>query len=90
MPETLLPEVEVLQKIRLLALIGRGAQFLELGKHKEALLDFQHGLQISPGKRLILLRNRRDFHKFALGCLAVFSRKALCSRPHLLGRQGPQ
>ncbi|KAK2512169.1 Pigo [Columba guinea] len=49
--ETLLPEVEVLQKIRLLALIGRGAQFLELGKHKEALLDFQHGLQISPAER---------------------------------------
>ncbi|NXK00832.1 FANCG protein, partial [Corythaixoides concolor] len=48
MPESLLPEVEVLQKIRLLSLIGRGAQFLELGRHKEALLDFQHGLQISP------------------------------------------
>ncbi|XP_075266742.1 Fanconi anemia group G protein isoform X2 [Opisthocomus hoazin] len=47
--ENLLPEVEVLQKIRLLSLIGRGAQFLELGRHKEALLDFQHGLQISPG-----------------------------------------
>ncbi|NWH49386.1 FANCG protein, partial [Fregata magnificens] len=47
--ESLLPEVEVLQKIRLLALIGRGAQFLELGRHKEALLDFQHGLQILPG-----------------------------------------
>ncbi|NXT40645.1 FANCG protein, partial [Pelecanoides urinatrix] len=49
MSESLLPEVEVLQKIRLLSLIGRGAQFLELGRHKEALLDFQHGLQISPG-----------------------------------------
>ncbi|NXG94897.1 FANCG protein, partial [Stercorarius parasiticus] len=47
--ENLLPEVEVLQKIRLLSLIGRGMQFLKLGKHKEALLDFQHGLQISPG-----------------------------------------
>ncbi|XP_064032637.1 Fanconi anemia group G protein [Pogoniulus pusillus] len=47
--ENLLPEVEVLQKIRLFSLIGRGIQFLELGKHKEALLDFQHGLQISPG-----------------------------------------
>ncbi|NXD85864.1 FANCG protein, partial [Halcyon senegalensis] len=47
--ENLLPEVEVLQNIRLLSLIGRGTQFLELGKHKEALLDFQHGLQISPG-----------------------------------------
>ncbi|XP_074935202.1 Fanconi anemia group G protein isoform X2 [Phalacrocorax aristotelis] len=46
---SLMPEVEVLQKIRLLSLIGRGAQFLELGRHKEALLDFQHGLQISPG-----------------------------------------
>ncbi|NXY88127.1 FANCG protein, partial [Alcedo cyanopectus] len=44
-----LPEVEVLRKIRLLSLIGRGTQFLELGKHKEALLDFQHGLRISPG-----------------------------------------
>ncbi|NXD74369.1 FANCG protein, partial [Eolophus roseicapillus] len=48
-PENLLPEVEVLQKIRLLALIGRGTQFLELGMHKKALLDFQHGLQVSPG-----------------------------------------
>ncbi|NXG24631.1 FANCG protein, partial [Grallaria varia] len=47
--ENLLPEVEVLQKIRLLSLIGRGTQFLEMGRHKEALLDFQHGLQISPG-----------------------------------------
>ncbi|XP_042660731.1 Fanconi anemia group G protein isoform X2 [Tyto alba] len=47
-PENLLSEVAVLQKIRLLSLIGRGAQFLELGRHKEALLDFQHGLQISP------------------------------------------
>ncbi|KFV75863.1 Fanconi anemia group G protein, partial [Dryobates pubescens] len=47
--DNLPPEVEVLQKIRLLSLIGRGMQFLELGKDKEALLDFQHGLQISPG-----------------------------------------
>ncbi|NXI47389.1 FANCG protein, partial [Galbula dea] len=47
--ENLLPEVEVLQEIRLLALIGRGVQFMELGRHKEALLDFQHVLQISPG-----------------------------------------
>ncbi|NXG45702.1 FANCG protein, partial [Psilopogon haemacephalus] len=49
LPENLVPEVEVLQKIRLFSLIGRGMQFLELGKHKEALLDFQHSLQISPG-----------------------------------------
>ncbi|XP_009873529.1 PREDICTED: Fanconi anemia group G protein, partial [Apaloderma vittatum] len=47
--ENLLPEVEVLQKIRLLSLIGRGTQFLEMRQHKEALLDFQHSLQISPG-----------------------------------------
>ncbi|XP_039423707.1 Fanconi anemia group G protein isoform X3 [Corvus cornix cornix] len=47
--ENIPAEVEVLQKIRLLSLIGRGTQFLELGKHKEALLDFQHSLQISPG-----------------------------------------
>ncbi|NWH30931.1 FANCG protein, partial [Chloropsis hardwickii] len=47
--EKLQPEVEVLQKIRLLSLIGRGTQFLELGRHREALLDFQHSLQISPG-----------------------------------------
>ncbi|NWU06062.1 FANCG protein, partial [Cephalopterus ornatus] len=47
--ENLPPEVEVLQKIRLLSLIGRGTQFLELGRHKEALLDFHHGLQVSPG-----------------------------------------
>ncbi|NXX68722.1 FANCG protein, partial [Spizella passerina] len=47
--ENLQPEVEVLQKIRLFSLLGRGTQFLELGKNKEALLDFQHSLQISPG-----------------------------------------
>ncbi|NXQ14192.1 FANCG protein, partial [Peucedramus taeniatus] len=47
--ENLQPEVEVLQKIRLLSLIGRGMQFLELERNKEALLDFQHSLQISPG-----------------------------------------
>ncbi|NXV55960.1 FANCG protein, partial [Molothrus ater] len=47
--ENLQPEVEVLQKIRLLSLLGRGMQFLELGRNKEALLDFQHSLQISPG-----------------------------------------
>ncbi|NXR98596.1 FANCG protein, partial [Oxylabes madagascariensis] len=47
--ENLQAEVEVLQKIRLLSLIGRGMQFLELGRHKEALLDFQHSLQIAPG-----------------------------------------
>ncbi|NXH10005.1 FANCG protein, partial [Bucco capensis] len=47
--ENLLPEVEVLREIRLLSLIGRGMQFMELGRHKEALLDFQHGLQITPG-----------------------------------------
>ncbi|NXT71705.1 FANCG protein, partial [Chaetops frenatus] len=47
--ENLQPEVEVLQKIRLLSLIGRGTQFLELGRHKEALLDFQYSLQVSPG-----------------------------------------
>ncbi|NXD14077.1 FANCG protein, partial [Nothocercus nigrocapillus] len=46
---SLLPEVKLLQKIRLLSLIGRGTQLLELGKHREALLDFQYGLQISPG-----------------------------------------
>ncbi|NWH87759.1 FANCG protein, partial [Aegithalos caudatus] len=47
--ENLQAEVEVLQKIRLLSLIGRGTQFLELERHKDALLDFQHSLQISPG-----------------------------------------
>lgn len=57
----------MLQKIRLLSLTGRGIQFLELGRDKEALLDFQHGLQISPGKRLVLVGNRGDFHKFVLG-----------------------
>lgn len=90
MAENLLPEVEVLQKIRLLSLIGRGMQFLDLGRHKEALLDFVHALQISPGKRLIFVRNRGDFHKFVLGCFAVFSRKVLSFRPRLFGCQGLQ
>lgn len=88
--ENLQPEVEVLQKIRLLSLLGRGTQFLELGRNKEALLDFQHSLQISPGNRLILVRNTRDFHKFVLGCFAVFSWMFLCFIPHLFRCQGQQ
>ncbi|XP_019373585.1 PREDICTED: Fanconi anemia group G protein [Gavialis gangeticus] len=44
-----LPEAAVLQKIRLLALVGRGAQFLELGRDRDALMNFQYALQVSPG-----------------------------------------
>jgi len=75
--ESLLPEVKVLQKIRLLSLIGRGMQFLEQEKHKEALLDFQHGLQISPGKRLILMRNR-EFSLFFFYCTALMISAERC------------
>uniref|UniRef100_A0A8C5RV76 FA complementation group G n=1 Tax=Laticauda laticaudata TaxID=8630 RepID=A0A8C5RV76_LATLA len=42
------PEAELLPQIRLLALTGRGIQFLELGRFKEALRDFQYSLQVSP------------------------------------------
>ncbi|XP_032069814.1 Fanconi anemia group G protein-like [Thamnophis elegans] len=42
------PEAELLPQIRLLALTGRGIQFLELGRFKEALMDFQYSLQVSP------------------------------------------
>uniref|UniRef100_A0A8B9QAK6 FANCG protein n=1 Tax=Apteryx owenii TaxID=8824 RepID=A0A8B9QAK6_APTOW len=69
---SLLPEVKLLQEIRLLSLIGRGTQFLELGRHREALLDFQYGLQISPGKRLIFVRDREGSHKFFPGLLCYF------------------
>ncbi|XP_059581328.1 Fanconi anemia group G protein isoform X2 [Alligator mississippiensis] len=44
-----LPEAAVLQRIRLLALVGRGAQFLELGRDRDALMNFQYALQVSPG-----------------------------------------
>ncbi|NXN79074.1 FANCG protein, partial [Bombycilla garrulus] len=47
--EILEPEVEQPQKMRLLAFIGRGMQFLEMQRYKEALMNFQYGLQISPG-----------------------------------------
>uniref|UniRef100_A0A670Z2J8 FA complementation group G n=1 Tax=Pseudonaja textilis TaxID=8673 RepID=A0A670Z2J8_PSETE len=43
------PEAELLPQIRLLALTGRGIRFLELGRLKEALRDFQYSLQVSPG-----------------------------------------
>ncbi|KAM6470492.1 Fanconi anemia group G protein isoform 3-T4 [Liasis olivaceus] len=43
-----LPEAELLPQIRLLALTGRGIRFLELGRFKEALMDFQYSLHISP------------------------------------------
>ncbi|XP_039224994.1 Fanconi anemia group G protein isoform X1 [Crotalus tigris] len=46
--KTAIPEVEQLPQIRLLALTGRGIQFLELGKFKQALMDFQYSLQVSP------------------------------------------
>ncbi|KAG8131352.1 hypothetical protein E2320_017967 [Naja naja] len=47
--QTAVPEAELLPQIRLLALTGRGIQFLELGRFKEALRDFQCSLQVSPG-----------------------------------------
>ncbi|KAH0627751.1 hypothetical protein JD844_008037, partial [Phrynosoma platyrhinos] len=53
-----LPEVKVLPQIRQLALTGRGAQFLELGQEKKALMDFQHSLHIcsdSPSTNLYFL-----------------------------------
>ncbi|KAM3843852.1 Fanconi anemia group G protein isoform 2-T2 [Vipera latastei] len=46
--KTAIPEAEQLPQIRLLALTGRGIQFLELAKFKEALMDFQYSLQVSP------------------------------------------
>ncbi|KAL7989155.1 hypothetical protein Chor_008074, partial [Crotalus horridus] len=47
--KTAIPEGEQLPQTRLLALTGRGIQFLELGKFKQALMDFQYSLQVSPG-----------------------------------------
>ncbi|XP_034297821.1 Fanconi anemia group G protein isoform X2 [Pantherophis guttatus] len=46
--QTAIPEAELLPQIRLLALTGRGIRFLELGRLKEALMDFQFSLQVSP------------------------------------------
>ncbi|KAM6187208.1 Fanconi anemia group G protein isoform 1-T2 [Sarcoramphus papa] len=87
--ENLLPEVEVLQKIRLLSLVGRGTQFLELGRHKEALLDFQHGLQISPGdpaaaSYLVQALWKLNRKQEAAACWQKFSQ----SPPGEDGRQG--
>ncbi|XP_061468898.1 Fanconi anemia group G protein isoform X2 [Rhineura floridana] len=44
-----LSEAKVLSQIRHLALTGRGTQFLEMGRDKEALMDFQHSLHVCPG-----------------------------------------
>nr|XP_056705077.1 Fanconi anemia group G protein [Euleptes europaea] len=41
-------EAKVLPRIRQLALTVRGAEFLELGRDKEALMDFQHSLHFCP------------------------------------------
>nr|XP_060617150.1 Fanconi anemia group G protein [Anolis sagrei ordinatus] len=43
-----LSEMKTLSQIRQLALTGRGVQFLELGRDKEALMDFQHSLHVCP------------------------------------------
>ncbi|KAF7239960.1 hypothetical protein EYD10_13424, partial [Varanus komodoensis] len=48
MERTAIPEAKVLSQIRQLALTGRGAQFLQLERDKEALMDFQHSLCICP------------------------------------------
>ncbi|XP_054843279.1 Fanconi anemia group G protein isoform X2 [Eublepharis macularius] len=51
-------EAEVLPQVRQLALMVRGAEFLELGRDKEALMDFQHSLHFrpdSPAANLYLL-----------------------------------
>ncbi|XP_015262295.1 PREDICTED: Fanconi anemia group G protein [Gekko japonicus] len=42
------PEAEVLRQTRQLALTVRGVAFLELGREKEALMDFQHSLHFCP------------------------------------------
>lgn len=76
MTGNLLPEAEVLQKIRLLFLTGRDTQFLELRKHKEALLDFQCSLQVSPGERLFWGEEQKGFSLFfPPDCFAISSRK---------------
>ncbi|KAL9821768.1 Fanconi anemia group G protein isoform 3-T3 [Geothlypis trichas] len=96
--ENLQPEVEVLQKIRLLSLLGRGTQFLELGRNKEALLDFQHSLQISPGdpaaasylvQALWKLNRKQEaaaqWQKFSQSCPA--EGPSLCTWFHVWSRQ---
>ncbi|XP_060092628.1 Fanconi anemia group G protein [Heteronotia binoei] len=42
-------EAKRLPQIRQLALTVRGVEFLELGREKEALMDFQHSLRFGPG-----------------------------------------
>lgn len=44
-------DVTLLETLKALALLGRGAQFLEMGKEKEALMNLQLCLQVSPGHR---------------------------------------
>lgn len=60
------PEAELLPQIRLLALTGRGIQFLELGRFKAALMDFQYSLQVSPGTFSMKVR------KSLLGWVGIF------------------
>ncbi|XP_069068739.1 Fanconi anemia group G protein [Pleurodeles waltl] len=43
--------VNILETLKALALLGRGVQFLEMGKEKEALMNLQLCLQVSPGHR---------------------------------------
>ncbi|XP_030048686.1 Fanconi anemia group G protein [Microcaecilia unicolor] len=47
--EGLYRQEQVLQALKSLALLGRGCQFLQLGKDKDALRDLQLSLQANPG-----------------------------------------
>ncbi|KAJ8380433.1 hypothetical protein SKAU_G00012110 [Synaphobranchus kaupii] len=42
-------KLQILQRLKGLALAGRGVCFMHIGKQKEALQDFQMSLQASPG-----------------------------------------
>ncbi|XP_069482912.1 Fanconi anemia group G protein [Ambystoma mexicanum] len=44
-------DVKVLNALKTLALLGRGVQFLKLGKEKDALMNLQLCLQLSPDHR---------------------------------------
>ncbi|XP_063152025.1 Fanconi anemia group G protein isoform X2 [Candoia aspera] len=82
--QTAIPEAELLPQIRLLALTGRGIQFLELGRFREALMDFQYSLHISPDSCTATLYLLHTLWKLDRKQEVVAHWPKLCSDPGLV------
>ncbi|XP_053153682.1 Fanconi anemia group G protein isoform X4 [Hemicordylus capensis] len=79
--DTALLEARAIPQIRQLALTGRGTQFLEMGRDKEALMDFQHSLHTCPDSLTVQLYLLYTLWKLHRRQEAAVRWQEFCSNP---------